>query len=184
MSFIRRRALLQAAGAVVALAACSSGQPSAATEAPASSADSAFDPSAPPLSFTSDAAGKVVSFRLVAAHDASDSAFNFNGYQKGRLAITVPEGWRVTISCQNKGPLNHSCGLVRSINDSAPAIDGAASPNPSSGTPAGQTDTFTFTAAGSGTYRLACLVPGHEQAGMWDSFTVTPSGSPSARLQT
>jgi hypothetical protein len=32
-------------------------------------------------------------------------------------------------------------------------------------------------------YRIACLVPGHEQAGLWDSSTVGPAYSqPAARV--
>jgi FtsP/CotA-like multicopper oxidase with cupredoxin domain len=172
---------------VIALAACSGQSGSSGSTAPSESQGTAaptFDAAAPPLAFAVDATNKTVSFRLVATHDNSNSGFNFNGYQKGRLAISVPEGWRVTIACDNKGPLNHSCAIVRGPNDSGPAIDGASSPNPTAGMPAGQSSTFAFMASGQGTYRIACLVPGHEQAGMWDTFTVAAasSGPPTARL--
>jgi hypothetical protein len=126
-----------------------------------------------------------VSFHLVAAHDQANSGFNFNGYGSGRLAVAVPEGWRVSVTCENRGPLNHSCAIVRGPNDSQAAIAGASSPNPVSGQAAGQTTTFDFTAQGQGTYRIACLVPGHENAGMWDTFTITGAGSqPTAKVAT
>lgn len=175
-----------AAGAVIALAACGgqAGSPPAQTQpSTQGQGGTSFDAGAAPLSFTVDTAAKKVSFRLVAAHDSSNSGFNFNGYRKGRLAISVPEGWQVIVACENRGPLNHSCAIVKGPSDSAPAIAGASSPNPGSGSAPGKTDTFTFTATGQGTYRISCLVPGHEQAGMWDTFTVTAaSAPPSARL--
>ena len=142
-----------------------------------------MDPAAPPLEFTADPAAKSESFHLVAAHDQSNSGFNFNGYGRGRLAISVPEGWRVAVTCENRGPLNHSCAIVRAPADSRPAIAGASSHDPVGGQAPGVTTTFEFTAQGQGTYRIACLVPGHEQAGMWDSLTVsTASSQPSARI--
>jgi hypothetical protein len=124
-----------------------------------------------------------VSLHLVAAHDQSSGGFNFNGYGRGRLAISVPEGWRVMVTCENRGPLNHSCAIVRGPDDSQPVIAGAGSPNPVSGQAPGVSAVFEFIAQDRGTYRIACLVPGHEQGGMWDSFTVGPASSrPDARV--
>jgi uncharacterized cupredoxin-like copper-binding protein len=157
-------------------AAASASPPAAPSAAPS------VDVSAPPLSFHVDAAGRTVSFHLVAAHSQAESGFNFNGYGSGGLAITVPEGWQVSITCENRGPLNHSCAIVRGPADSQPALAGASTPNPVSGQPAGTASTFAFTAVRQGSYRIACLVPGHEQAGMWDTFTITGAGSqPTAR---
>ena len=190
-----RAALTAVAALALAFAACggsTSGgsQPSEAlaSASPVPSATSAppsVDVSAPPLSFEADSATRSVSFHLVAAHSQANSGFNFNGYGGGRLAITVPEAWKVSVTCENRGPLNHSCAIVRGPADSQPAIAGASSPNPVGGQPAGSTTTFDFTAQGQGTYRIACLVPGHEQAGMWDTFTITGASSqPTARVRT
>lgn len=180
--------------AAFALATCGgptssgSGPPVAspsALPATAASAGPSVDVSAPPLSFQADPATRSVSFHLVAAHNAANSGFNFNGYGGGRLAITVPEGWKVSVTCENRGPLSHSCAIVRGPTDSQPAIAGASSPNPVNGQPAGATATFGFTALGQGTYRIACLVPGHERAGMWDTFTISGAGSlPTAKVGT
>ena len=183
-------ALTMVAG--VTLAACGgstsgatqpSEAPSSALSATAESAEPSLDVSAPPLSFQAESATRSVSFHLVAAHTQANSGFNFNGDGGGRLAITGPEGWKVSVTCENRGPLNHSCAIVRGLTDSQPAIVGASSPSPVSGQPAGATTTFDFTARGQGTYRIACLVPGHEQAGMWDTFTITGVGSqPAAKV--
>ena len=180
------RSLLLAA-AVVAVVACggssAGGAPATTPGPPSPSPTSAIDPAAPPLAFSANVAARTVSFHLVAAHDQANSGFNFNGYGRGALAVSVPEGWRVSVTCENRGPLNHSCAIVRGPGDSQPAIAGAASPNPVSGQAPGTTTAFEFTAQGQGTYRIACLVPGHEQAGMWDTFTVgAASGQPSAHV--
>jgi uncharacterized cupredoxin-like copper-binding protein len=37
-------------------------------------------------------------------------------------------------------------------------------------------------ASHAGSYRIACLVLGHEQLGMWATFDVTPSGRPTIHL--
>lgn len=189
------RAALNAGSALaaLALAACggstsggsqTSQAPPGASPATASSAGPSLDISAPPLSFQADPATRSVSFHLVAAHNQADSGFNFNGYGGGRLAITVPEGWKVSVTCENRGLLNHSCAIVRGPTASQPAIVGASSPNPVSGQPAGAVTTFDFTAQAQGTYRIACLVPGHEQAGMWDSFTITGArNQPTAQVR-
>ena len=174
--------------AAVAVVACggptTAGFPTPAPSRPVSGpSPAAVDPAAPPLVFKIDAATRTVSFDLVAAHDQTNSGFNFNGYGSGRLAISVPEGWRVAVTCENRGPLNHSCAIVRGPADGRPAIPGAGSPDPVSGQAPGVTTTFEFSAQGQGTYRIACLVPGHEQAGMWDTFTVgAASGHPSAHV--
>jgi hypothetical protein len=176
---------LRLVAAVWVAAACGGSSPAgvptpgSSQPGPAASAV-APDPAAPPLAFRADSAAKMVSFHLVAAHDQSNSGFNFNGYGRGRLAISVPEGWRVMVTCENRGPLNHSCAIVRGPDDSQPAITGAGSPDPVSGQAPGVSTAFEFTAQGQGTYRIACLVPGHEQGGMWDRFTIGPSSSPPA----
>jgi uncharacterized cupredoxin-like copper-binding protein len=43
----------------------------------------------------------------------------------------------------------------------------------------GESSSFQFVASKVGTYRIACLVIGHESDGMWDWFDVTPGGLPS-----
>src|SRR5262245_50123701 len=91
---------LRLVAAVGVAAACgSSSTPALTPPSPAASA-AALEPAAPPLAFRADPAAKTVSFHLVAAHDQSNSGFNFNGYGRGRLAITVPEGWRVMVTCE------------------------------------------------------------------------------------
>jgi plastocyanin len=126
-----------------------------------------------------DQAGKTVTLRLVAAASGALSGYNFDGYGNGRLKVTIPTGWKATVRCENAGAVPHSCAITRGANDTTPAFPGAATPNPTIGLQKGQRATFSFTPGRPGSYRIACLVPGHMQMGMWDTLTVTASGQPS-----
>jgi uncharacterized cupredoxin-like copper-binding protein len=138
------------------------------------------DASSPPLSLSSDAAAKTVSFTLVASYNGTNSGFNFDGYSGGNVEIDTPQGWAVTITCSNKGQLNHSCAVVADEASSQPLFTGATTQNPGAGLPAGQQASFTFKPDQTGTFRIVCLVPGHEPEGMWIVFKVVGSGSPAA----
>jgi sulfocyanin len=126
-----------------------------------------------------DAAAKSVTVDLIAAKSGAGNTFNFNGYSDGKMTVSVPVGWKVTVNCRNQGSIPHSCSIVSGASSTTPAFPGATSPNPTTGVPPGGTQTFSFTPDRTGSFRIACLVPGHEDAGMWDTFQVTASGSPS-----
>jgi uncharacterized cupredoxin-like copper-binding protein len=42
---------------------------------------------------------------------------------------------------------------------------------------------FSFVARRAGSFRIACLVPGHEQARMWDVLEVARGGQPSISVR-
>ena len=123
--------------------------------------------------------GKTVSLTLIAAYNNTQSGFNFNGGANGKLTITVPQGDKVSITFTNKASLPHSAEIIAyaktpaALTSVSPAFKGASSPNPTAGSPAGQTSTFSFTATKAGKYILVCAVPGHIAAGMWDNFVVS-----------
>lgn len=52
------------------------------------------------------------------------------------------------------------------------AFPGAATTEFEVGTPAGESDTITFTASTPGTYWYVCHVPGHAAGGMYGKFVV------------
>jgi hypothetical protein len=126
-----------------------------------------------------DAAHKVASVTLVAAYDGGNNGFNFDGYGRGELLVSVPRGWRVRVTCTNRGAVRHSCAVVRGPMTVTPAFRGASVPNAVQGLDRGRTATFSFVASRAGSYRFACLVPGHEDARMWDVLEVTRGGKPS-----
>jgi hypothetical protein len=92
---------------------------------------------------------------------------------------TVPRGWTVHVVCKNRGPLPHSCAVVKGPDTTKPAFRGAAVPHPLRGLEAGQSARFTFRASRTGVFRFACLVPGHESARMYDVLKITRGGKPS-----
>ena len=59
---------------------------------------------------------------------------------------------------------------------------GAESPAAQNGLPPRNAVAFSFLATRLGTYRIACLVPAHEQAGMWDVLDVTRDRLPAVIL--
>jgi uncharacterized cupredoxin-like copper-binding protein len=105
--------------------------------------------------------------------------FNFDGFSNGQMTVNVPQGWSVTVQCNNKSTVLHSCAIVQNTSSTSPAFSGAATSNPTSGLQPNTSGTFTFTADSTGQFLIGCLVPGHMAGGMWDHFNVTSSGSPS-----
>lgn len=147
-----------------------------------------FAPTPPPPVSRGHPRGKFLSYDernhsvvllLIAGDTASDNAFNFDGYSAGGMTVSVPSGWSVTVQCANRGTVPHSCAIVPATGGVAPAFPGASTPHPEIGLAPGASTAFDFVPRSPGSYRIECLVPGHEEAGMWDSFEVTPGGLPS-----
>jgi hypothetical protein len=133
------------------------------------------------LSF--DASRRTVRLHLIPGYNGAYGGFNFNGYGKGEVLVSVPVGWRVTARCANvRSAARNSCAVVRGPGEVRPAFPHAASTRPLLGLRSGATDTFSFIAAARGSYRLACLVPGHERAGEWDVLDVVRAARPSVVL--
>jgi sulfocyanin len=140
---------------------------------------------------------RTVEFSLVAGKTAVNGSFNFNGYAKGALAITVPAGWTVVIHYTNGGALRHSLDVIPYSGtqpDSAPqpAFVGGSTKDLVDGIGAGRQETVSFVAAKAGAYEFLCGVLGHAQAGMWDRLVVsatakapavTPAGGTALRTR-
>jgi sulfocyanin SoxE-like protein len=132
----------------------------------------------PPDKFLAvDAHRHRVTVTLIASYDGENGGYNFDGYSRF-LMWTVPRGWTVRVVCTNRGPLRHSCAVVRGAGSTRPAFRGAATPDPQLGIEAGHTARFAFRASKRGVYRFACLVQGHEAARMWDVLKITRRGKP------
>jgi hypothetical protein len=120
-----------------------------------------------------------VQLTLLAGLDGSNGGFNFDGYGRGELLVSVPVGWRLVVICESHESARFSCAVVRDSLSTRAAFPGAASPDPTVGLNPGGKATFSFVAAKVGSYRIASLVPGQEQARMWDVLEVTRGGRPS-----
>lgn len=110
--------------------------------------------------------------------------FDFNGYSKGKMTITVPNGAHVNVVFSNDSTIPHSALFTpyskRTSTGSYPlAFKGASSSNATNGVAKGKTQKFSFVANKAGTYALVCAVPGHAIAGMWDTFVVAKKGNAS-----
>jgi sulfocyanin SoxE-like protein len=130
-----------------------------------------------------DAASRIATITLIAAYDGANGGFNFDGYGRGELIVTVPRRWRVVIRCRNRSIVRHSCAVVSGPMATRAAFRGASTPNPRLGLAKGAVATFSFRASRVGGFRLACLVPGHEDARMWDVLRIVDRGRPSIRAR-
>lgn len=175
---------------LAALAACGGGEPAqdapAAAEAAAAPAAPAFGEMTIPDWFHVDEANKMVHMTITAGLTDALNYWNFNGAVNGDLAITVPEGYTVTVDLVNNDPvMAHSLVVLAQTDNFAapgntPAFEGAATSNPTSMTDAtmpGETESITFVASAAGNYSMVCLIPGHSAVGMWIYFNVSSDGS-------
>lgn len=132
-----------------------------------------------PRAFLSwNATARVAHLRLVAGLNGSNNGFNYDGYGRGELLVTIPLGWRVVVACENRGNRRHSCAVVKGSLATRPAFPGAASPSPRTGLAPGSSVTFSFRASRVGSFRIACLVPGHEQAREWAVLAIARGAKP------
>lgn len=117
---------------------------------------------------------------LIAAYNNTLSGYNFDGYGKGKMTVSVPSGTKVNVVFSNDAPLPHSAVFTpfAKMSSSNPpvAFKGASIPDASSGISKGTVDKFSFMANKVGKYAIVCTVPGHELIGMWDMFMVTKGG--------
>ena len=127
-----------------------------------------------------DAAAKSVSFEIKAAENGTNGTFNFNGYARGALTITVPLGWQVHLHVVNigEGAIPHSLEIatvteVMPAQGVDPAFAQAYTVQLVPGMGVGQADDVDFTAGKAGKYWILCGVPGHAAGGMWDWFIVS-----------
>lgn len=130
---------------------------------------------------TVDSATKTATFQLVAGQTKLNSGLNFNGFNDGKLTVTVPQNWNVVIQFVNKDPnLPHSAEVVDTTKPMPagpvdPSFPRAMTIKLMEGLASGETDTFRFTASKPGSYMLFCPVPGHGLAGMWIRLKVSPT---------
>ncbi len=179
---------------VAVLVACGGGEPadeapaSAPAAAPAQSAAPAMGEMSMPEWFQMDEANQTVHLTITAGLTDAKNYWNFNGATDGKMAITVPAGYSVTIDFVNNDPnMAHSLGVVAAMSGTPsatpspePVFAGAVTSNPTSmmdGTMPGQSETIMFTADTAGEYSLLCFVPGHAATGMWIHFNVSSDGT-------
>jgi len=122
---------------------------------------------------------KTVELTLIAGKTNDNSGFNFNGFSKGKMTLTVPVGWTVVIHYQNFSPLRHSFDVIPYTGNQPdatpppPVFKGATTQDPVSGIGVGKHETITFVVGKAGKYEYLCGVAGHAPAGMWNYLVVS-----------
>ena len=174
------RYITYALAGATALALTLPGLPAAAAQGPAHA-------HAAPRWLVVNAKAHAVTLTLIAAYNGAIGGFNFDGDGNGKMVVSVPAGYKVTVNFSNKGAVPHSAVITpynkRNSTSGFPlAFPGAGSKNPVSGITKGTKQTFSFKANKVGKYALVCAVPGHAVAGMWDVFQVTRGGKASIKV--
>ncbi len=147
--------------------------------APSARAQTAKGGKIDPTWLHSDAATKTAEFKLVGALTDLNGGMNFNGFDRGGLVLTVPEGWTVVLHFKNQDPnLPHSVEVIADgetlpTRPVAPAFEHAATGRLDQGFSAGQGADIRFVAGKAGAYLIFCAVPGHGAAGMWTRLAVS-----------
>ncbi len=128
---------------------------------------------------TVDTTGKTTTFQLISGLTPLNSGLNFNGFNDGKLTLTVPTGWTVVIRFTNHDAnLPHSAEVVDTTKPmpagpvDPPVFAHAMTAKPLTGIPEGASDSLRFVASKAGSYMIFCAVPGHGLAGMWIRFKV------------
>lgn len=120
-----------------------------------------------------DTVTKTATFQLVAGQTNLNSGLNFNGFNDGKLTLSVPQGWNVVVQFVNRdSSMQHSAEVVDTTKPMPagpvdPVFPRAMTIKLMNGLATGETDTFRFVASKSGSFLLFCPVPGHGLAGMW-----------------
>ena len=129
-----------------------------------------------------DSVSKTATFQLTSGLTQLNGGLNFNGFNDGKLTLSVPAGWNVVIRFKNQDPnLTHSAEVVDTAKPmppgpvEPPAFPHAMSAKLMTGLASGDSDTFKFVANKPGAYMIFCGVPGHGLAGMWLRLNVSPS---------
>jgi len=133
---------------------------------------------------TVDTTAKTATFQLTAGLTQLNGGLNFNGFNDGKLTLTVPTNWTVVLRFANHDAnLPHSAEVIDTTKPMpAGPVEPPAFPRAMTaqarllqGHGSGETDSVRFVANKAGSYMIFCAVPGHGLAGMWIRLTVSPT---------
>ena len=129
---------------------------------------------------TVNTTAKTATFQLTAGLTQLNGGLNFNGFNDGKLTLTVPTSWTVVIHFTNHDTnLPHSAEVVDTAKPmpagpvEPPAFARAVTARLMQGLASGESDSLRFVANKAGAYMIFCAVPGHGLAGMWIRLKVS-----------
>jgi len=126
-----------------------------------------------------DSTARTATLHLIAGHTAANDGLNFNGFQNGRLTLSVPLNWSVVLRFVNRDTLApHSAEVIDSVRALPGGPANAAFPRAETtrlvqGLAAGQAEDVRFVVTRAGTFYIWCAVPGHGIGGMWIRLKVS-----------
>jgi hypothetical protein len=124
-------------------------------------------------------AAKRVRLTLIAGLGGANNGYNFDGYGRGELLVSVPRGWRVAVDFRNHASRRASAAVVTGARSATIPFRGASTAQPLQGVTPGGAERFSFTPTRMGTFRITSLVPGQAEARMYSVLLVTRGGRPS-----
>jgi hypothetical protein len=129
---------------------------------------------------TVDTTARTATFQLTAGLTQLNGGLNFNGFNDGKLTLTVPTSWTVVLRFVNHDAnLTHSAEVVDTTKPmpagpvEPPAFPRATTVHLMQGLGANEADSVRFVANKAGSYMIFCGVPGHGLAGMWIRLKVS-----------
>ena len=69
-----------------------------------------------------EGAQHTVSVTIVAGETAADGGFNYNGYARGQMTVTVPLNWKVAVVFRNASAVPHSLEVLPYTARSRPSL--------------------------------------------------------------
>jgi alcohol dehydrogenase (cytochrome c) len=146
---------------------------------------------APPTKYLSlGSEPKTLGLQVLAAQGAAGGGLNFNGFNRGGMTVTIPQGYTVNVTFKNLSSNSPHSARVTSIDaikevqagTVPPAFPGASTKQPEAGITSG-TQYFDFVADKPGTYALLCGIAGHAIGGQWNYVKVVGANAkPSIKL--
>lgn len=156
-----------------------------------------------PTSFTStnskwmsvDQNTQTVTLNVIAGYNRANAYDNLNGFANGQMVFNVPQGYTVKLNFINASGIPADIGVYNTNGNlafkGAGDSDADILENPQPGVIPGASETLTFTASTTGTYRIENLInrfPEFQQTqqsiGMWAQLNVVPNGTPSVQTTT
>lgn len=131
---------------------------------------------------TVDTTARTATFQLIAGLTQLNGGLNFNGFNDGKLTLTVPTNWTVVLRFVNRDAnLPHSAEVIDTTKPMpAGPVEPPAFPRAMTsaarlmqGLGSGEADSVRFVANKTGSYMIFCAVPGHGLAGMWIRLKVS-----------
>ena len=136
-----------------------------------------------------DQASQTVTLNVIAGYNRANAYANLDGFFEGQMTFVVPTGYTVKLNFVNKSGIPADIGVYGAGNSLA--FKGAGDSisdiveNATPGVIPGQSETLTFTADKTGTYRIDNLInrfPEYSQTqqdiGMWLQLKVVQNGTP------